>query len=251
MKPAPTTALRAERGMALVVSLIIMLVLSIIIIEGAKQTALQQQMAGNYGQYQRAFQAAESGLRQGEAQAETLSKNLNVFQASGNGRYSPSATPNPFASNFWSAAAENSMSGTAIKFANGQDVQPRYTIQLKAVIGGGTTSAVRAVSNYGSQQATAPGAALFEITAYGPEQRGGGVVLRSYYQVALSYAPSWVTTSSPPGSTGGSNPGNSGNGGGNGNGGSGNNGNGNSGSGNSGNGHSGSGGGSSGGEGDD
>jgi hypothetical protein len=57
-----------ERGAALVVGLIILLVLTILAISGVTTAALELQMAGNQQYQERAFQAADAGIEQAMAQ---------------------------------------------------------------------------------------------------------------------------------------------------------------------------------------
>jgi type IV pilus assembly protein PilX len=61
---APTRAPRRQRGAALVVGLILLLVLTVLAISGMTTAALQLQMAGNEQFQERAFQFAEGGLEQ-------------------------------------------------------------------------------------------------------------------------------------------------------------------------------------------
>jgi type IV pilus assembly protein PilX len=55
-----------QRGMALIVSLILLLVLTLLGLAAMQNTSLEERMAGNLWAENRAFQAAESSLRVGE-----------------------------------------------------------------------------------------------------------------------------------------------------------------------------------------
>lgn len=57
-----------QRGAALVVGLIILLVLTVLAISGVTTAALELQMAGNQQYQERAFQAADAGIEQAMAQ---------------------------------------------------------------------------------------------------------------------------------------------------------------------------------------
>ena len=59
--------LETQRGIALVSSLLLLLVVTIIGISSMKSTLLTEKMAGNAKNHNIAFQAAETGLRNGEA----------------------------------------------------------------------------------------------------------------------------------------------------------------------------------------
>ena len=58
---------RSQRGMALFVSLIFLLLLSIVGLAGMQNALLQEKMAGNVKLKNESFQFAESGLRAGES----------------------------------------------------------------------------------------------------------------------------------------------------------------------------------------
>lgn len=58
---------KSEKGFALVVSMLILLVLTILVVNSVRNTALNEKMAGNYMDRTNALQAAEQALRQGEA----------------------------------------------------------------------------------------------------------------------------------------------------------------------------------------
>lgn len=63
----------AQRGSALIISLVILLVLTLIGITGMQTTVLEEKMAGNFRDKNIAFQAAESAMRD----AEIVSKGRN------------------------------------------------------------------------------------------------------------------------------------------------------------------------------
>jgi len=56
-----------QKGSALVVSLLILLVMTILGVQALSTTLLEEKMSGNYRDNQLAFEAAESALRAGEA----------------------------------------------------------------------------------------------------------------------------------------------------------------------------------------
>lgn len=62
-----------QHGSALVVSLLILLVLTVIGVTSVSTSALQSKMATNTREYNTAFQAAESALRYGEAELSSTS----------------------------------------------------------------------------------------------------------------------------------------------------------------------------------
>jgi len=60
-----------QKGSALLVSLIILLVMTILGVQALSTTMLEEKMSGNYRDNQLAFEAAEAALRAGEAWLET------------------------------------------------------------------------------------------------------------------------------------------------------------------------------------
>lgn len=56
-----------EQGFVLIVSMLVLLVLTILVVNSVRNSALGEKMAGNYMDRNRAMQAAEQALRQGEA----------------------------------------------------------------------------------------------------------------------------------------------------------------------------------------
>lgn len=73
-----------ETGMALFVSLVLLLVLTLLGISAVQTTGLETRMARNDHDALLAFQAAESALREAETRLDTLTSTV-VFTATGNG----------------------------------------------------------------------------------------------------------------------------------------------------------------------
>lgn len=59
-----------EKGVALLVALILLLMLSLVGVSAMQGTTMQEKMSGNLRDQHSAFNAAEAALRQGEQQAE-------------------------------------------------------------------------------------------------------------------------------------------------------------------------------------
>lgn len=81
---------RHQRGAALIVGLIMLLLLTLIGVAGMRDTLLQEKMAGNMRDREIALQAAESALRAGEAQLAQLTE--PVFTNT-NGLYDHNTAP--------------------------------------------------------------------------------------------------------------------------------------------------------------
>ena len=74
---------KQQSGLALIVGLIILLLLSVIMISAVRVTAAQEKMAGNSHNQNIAFQAAESALREAEAFIESGSAPFAPLKLSG------------------------------------------------------------------------------------------------------------------------------------------------------------------------
>jgi len=79
-----------QRGAALMVSLIFLLILTIVSAAAMQSATLQERMAGNAKDINLAFQAAEAALREAEAQLSQI--NIGTFDGS-NGLYLSCADP--------------------------------------------------------------------------------------------------------------------------------------------------------------
>lgn len=162
-----------ERGSALIVSLLILIVLSMLGLTAVRTTTLEEKMAGNLRDDDLAFQAAESALRDAEAFVESV-VSTNAFNDSG-GLYSQ-ATPDPdyFASTSWSSGNSRAYSGAIA----GVKTQPRYIVKYLGVVP--TPGGALNIGGYGNGQAGSLNA--FRITAQGTGGRDTTqVVLQEYY----------------------------------------------------------------------
>jgi type IV pilus assembly protein PilX len=80
---------RSQRGAAMVIALVMLLVLTLLATASARMTLLEERMTGNTQDRNVAFQAAEAGLRSGEAIAQAAV--LPVFGGASGGLYTPAA----------------------------------------------------------------------------------------------------------------------------------------------------------------
>lgn len=81
-----------QNGSALLVSLIMLLLLTLVAVAGMQGTILQERMTGNLRDRDLAFQAAEAALREGEAYARD---NPGVVYGNTNGLYQVNAANRP------------------------------------------------------------------------------------------------------------------------------------------------------------
>ncbi|GHD64574.1 pilus assembly PilX family protein [Jeongeupia chitinilytica] len=99
---------RNQQGFVLVVSLILLVIVTILVVNAMRVTTMNEKMAGNYMDRNRAYQAAEQALRQGESllqnNAETClsgctGSNVNGVGAVASGNAVPSTWSDNGASN--------------------------------------------------------------------------------------------------------------------------------------------------------
>ncbi|MDR1994451.1 PilX N-terminal domain-containing pilus assembly protein [Azonexus sp.] len=68
---------RKDGGFALIMAMIILFVLTILVVNAVRNSSMSEQMAGSYMDRNRAMQAAEMALREGEAKLATLDAAFN------------------------------------------------------------------------------------------------------------------------------------------------------------------------------
>jgi len=164
-----------QSGIALFISLVLLLVLTIIGVSSVQITSLEVRMTRNEHDAMLAFQAAESALRDAEAQIETITT-TTVFTDSGNsGLYNVAPLGDAehwHASDAWDAA--NSVQ--AATTVDGVFSAPRYIIEHVA-------SVLREDNAYQQEDPYAASASdrieMFRITARGV---GGSVNARVLLQ---------------------------------------------------------------------
>lgn len=167
-----------QKGVVLVVALIMLLLMTILGVSSMQTTTLEEKMSGAIRDKQIAFQAGEVALRIGEAFLTAAS--LPTFNNTV-GLYSPSGTgSDQWQSVTWSAATEaacncNIVSNTDIPALVALGVPaPRYIIEeLPAGSLPGTSLVVG--FSAGSQ------ASMYQVTARGQGKGGGVAVLQSTY----------------------------------------------------------------------
>ena len=99
-----------QRGVALVMGLIMLLVLTIIAVNSLSSQVLEERMSGNARQSMVAAQAAEVALRTGEAAlrlAVTTPANIGLFAAGGTQGFYSQRTPTNFPFDVFNEAAWN------------------------------------------------------------------------------------------------------------------------------------------------
>ncbi|TVP55391.1 MAG: hypothetical protein EA349_09480 [Halomonadaceae bacterium] len=119
---------RLQQGTALLMSLIMLLVLSLLAISGMQGSLLQERMAAAQREGTIALEIAESGARDAERWIEENLVTLNDFDGS-SWRYDAGAentrAPSPFTDNFWQDT-NRTRAGTPVG-----GITPRYFIEYR------------------------------------------------------------------------------------------------------------------------
>lgn len=136
-----------QQGVALVISLIMLLLMTLLAVSSMNTTVLEEKMAGNYKDRNMAFQAAEAGLRAGEAYLRTTPV-LPTFDGSTSGLYQPSLS----GQSQWDIVDWTDVGGDVIQYTgslSGLAASPLYIIEelLPVSDAGGSLEAGVAAEN--------------------------------------------------------------------------------------------------------
>ncbi len=173
------TRLDHQRGAALVMSLLFLLIMTLIGISAMQGTTLEEKMSASMADRNLALQLAESGLRDGESFIESVTSTAAF--AGSNGLFGEfDNPPDPFAAATWTNA-NLSVNGTPITLPSGATVTPRYFIKFSGSVKAEDNS--KKIPEYGKPK---PGEiSTFQITARASGAQAGGtvteVMVRSYY----------------------------------------------------------------------
>jgi type IV pilus assembly protein PilX len=115
-----------SRGAVLIISVILLLALTLIGLTGMQGASIEERIAGNTRQYSLAFQAAEAGLRSGEAILGGAT--LPVFGTTPGFLAQPVVLTTDLAS-FWMTYAWDTGSQVSSGTLSGLISQPRYAIE--------------------------------------------------------------------------------------------------------------------------
>lgn len=172
-----------QQGVALIMAMVFLMILTIIGVTVMSTTSLQEKMAGNVQDKHSAFQAAESALRDAEATVDTWLAVPTGFPANTGGYYLPQPANQPP----WWETVDWTPGGTgALDIAGtiaGVSKQPTYIIEDLGQLpgsGGGTSSLV---SGFAPPSAAAGGANMYRITARGIGRTDNAVaIVQSVYR---------------------------------------------------------------------
>ncbi len=161
---------RAQTGSALIVSLLILLVMTLIGVTAMSSSNLEEKMAGNSRDKMLAFQAAEAALRQGEDMVANLVTIAPFSSCGGTYLYDQGCKPDVTLDGTWTTA--KSYTGTIDKIKT----NPKYIIEYTGQAG---SSNSLNVDNYGDNSVEI--VSTFRVTARGTGGSDNSVVLLQSY----------------------------------------------------------------------
>ena len=173
--PSNTHLPGRQHGAALVISLIMLLVVTLIGSGIIRDTVLEERMAGNTRDRNVTFQSAESGVREAEELLESITS-LGNFSSTP-GLYGRTADEPPYwKDTTWTDAANYAVAGSGY----GAYAAPRYTIKQSTTIIG--TEGALNLSGYGDNKGSGD-VTVFRITVRGTgnDADSAEVILRSQY----------------------------------------------------------------------
>ncbi|NOX51850.1 MAG: pilus assembly protein [Gammaproteobacteria bacterium] len=159
IRPLP----KQQKGVALFISLVLLLILTIIGVSSVQTTSLEVRMTRNEHDSMLAFQSAESALRDAEAQLELITSTAGFTDAGNNGLYDSAEmgdAENWLDANVWSGT-NSVVAATAV---SGVFAAPRYVIEWVASVDRADLTG-EFQQTYGSSGADV--VEIFRITAQG------------------------------------------------------------------------------------
>lgn len=160
---------KTQQGVALIMSLVILLILTILGVSSVQNTSLQERMARNARDSNLAFQAAESAILEAEIYLAGVTA-LTPFQtANTEGRYPGNDTMPPppvdHSSFDWDDPSNNAMQFNVVDTnIDGVAVQPRYIIEFMQTV---VSDEDRLNLDNIGQDTGSGRTQVFRVTAYG------------------------------------------------------------------------------------
>ena len=185
--PHNRTMIRMQRGAALIVSLLILLVLTLLGVTAMTTSTQQEKMATNSREYNMAFQAAESALRDGESEVQNNSPAGYSADCTGGGNGNGGlCLPSTNGVAIWSSIGWDSATSRAYGAKTGATallditIPPRYIIEkLPPAVLPGQGGGISQGSCYGCN----PTVQNYRVTAQGSGANGTGrTMLQSVYR---------------------------------------------------------------------
>ncbi len=173
-----------QKGAALAVSLIMLLVLTMVGVIGMQTTTMEEKMSGNGRDYNLAFQSAEIGLRAAETYLEGLITTTDFDSGTTNdGLISETETdPDYFSSDTWYSTNGSTVGSVQPPYlvSSLYGAQPRYIVKYVAENNPDSNARLN-VGGYGEKLAGAQ-VTVFRVTARGTGGTNDSqVLLQSHY----------------------------------------------------------------------
>lgn len=159
-----------QHGVALVMSMVFLMILTIIGVTAMTTASLEEKMAGNQQNKNSAFQAAEAALRVGEALIRSWAPGAEPdFTLNTAGFYEPvpaGSTP------VWGTVDWKNGCGAAViclpvNSISGVKTQPRYIIEKLGDVTGSSTGGGSLVAGFAAPPAGSSTGTMYRVTAHG------------------------------------------------------------------------------------
>ncbi len=166
---------KRQQGVALIMALAFLMILTIIGVTALSTTSLQEKMAGNVQDKHAAFQAAESALREAESVVEAWTSKPTFGNA--NGLY----TPQPAGTKpWWHTVDWKDVPNTVLGYSGTMaevNKMPAYIIEDLGSLAGSTAGTGSLVAGFAPPAATSGGASMYRITARGVGRSDSAVAM--------------------------------------------------------------------------
>lgn len=171
-----------QRGAVLIVAMIFVLLMTVVGLSAIRGSGMQEAMAGNMRHMQLNFQAAEAGLRLGEAKVDvrTLDENLPAFDGS-HGSFQDLNQPGEKPVFKWDSSDWNSADKTSVSALNMPD-SPSHVVESIVIPVGLESVAMGNAFDHESLDNLEEGRVYRVTSRYSDETSGGDVILQSLYK---------------------------------------------------------------------
>ncbi len=173
-----------QTGSALIISLLILLVMTMVGINSLNTSTLEEKMASNDRNQKLLFQNAETNLRTAEGNVGEMAWSTGLYKAikeNQQGYFDLSdAKVDYFSNNSWNSGAGGSCIGVPTGIANPTAC---YVVELLAgPVGGGGSSRLNTFEYGSASNTNDPGFQITKITLRNTDSSGGKVILQSTHQ---------------------------------------------------------------------
>lgn len=177
----PLTYPRIQKGAALLTSLLILLVLTLLALSGMQGSLLQEKMTSAVREGQISLEAAEYAVREAEELLELNTVTLGNF-GSDNGLYTRAGAPNPLADSTWNSSGTASLEATGFPLTLAEN--PRFFIEYIGETSSAESPGDLQITNYDDHTGGSKPLG-FRIVAWSSGRNGETRrVIESYYGTA-------------------------------------------------------------------